>query len=83
MTPNLESKNTASITGACLYCGSVEEPQVHRYAADGRVRRLWCTDEAACEARVARLDERYDLTPAGRQALAAIEQAEQLRMVAS
>jgi hypothetical protein len=85
--PQRQDSPEPNVYGACLYCGSVEEPQVHAYEPGGAIRRLWCSDEAACterqnaEARWA--EERFVITEAGRQALAMVEQAEQLRLAAA
>jgi hypothetical protein len=60
---------------------------VHRYDTDGRPRRLWCVDEAACTARqnteAAWAEQRWTITEADRQVLAIVEQAEQLHLVAA
>jgi hypothetical protein len=89
MNIHLGSENTTepNVYGACLYCGSVDGPMVHRYDTDGRPRRLWCVDEAVCTARqnaeAAWAEQRWTITDADRQALALIEQAQQLRLQAA
>jgi hypothetical protein len=76
------------VHGSCIYCGnsSPRDAYVHCYASTGQVRRLWCSDAAACEARQAEqahLALGYVITDAGRQALATIERAEQLALLAA
>lgn len=75
MTPNLESQNTA-IDHRCELCGDTTDTYLARVTEHHR--RTVCYNGEACLAR-----QRWSITPAGRQALAAIEQGEQLRMVAS
>jgi hypothetical protein len=71
----------------CCYCGVTDEPMKGkdlRSAGSGYAWRLAssCIDAHACsvraKARDAHMDERWTLRPAGRTALAFIEQAEQL-----
>ncbi len=61
--------NEPQVFGCCLFCGSDQEPQVHREEPDGSLRRLWCTSIADCDRRRLAantyLDQRYELTPAG------------------
>jgi hypothetical protein len=91
MNPNLESQPTIGprVIGWCCYCGNSDpcDPYVHLYDEDGTAHRLYCSDEAACieraKARDQHMDERWAITPAGRELLQFIEQGEQLRIGAA